>query len=105
MELSDEVRALIDRIEEAIDARDILRFQYEDQAGVASLRTVHPLGLWFWGKVWTMVAWCELRRDFRMFRLDRTDGLVATGERFEPAAERSLAECLRQLEAQYGAQA
>jgi hypothetical protein len=27
----------------------------------ASDRVVRPLGLWFWGKVWTLVAWCELR--------------------------------------------
>ena len=66
---------------------------------------MHPLGLWFWGKVWTLVAWCEAREDFRMFRLDRTTGLMTAGERFTPAAERSLATCLRQYEARYGPQA
>ena len=25
----------------------------------------------FWGKVFTLAAWCELRKDFRSFRLDR----------------------------------
>jgi len=25
----------------------------------------------FFGPVWVLVAWCELRRDFRVFRLDR----------------------------------
>jgi predicted DNA-binding transcriptional regulator YafY len=34
-------------------------------------RTVRPLGLYFWGKVWTLAAWCELRDDFRSFRVDR----------------------------------
>ena len=104
MGLPDEVRMLIDRIEYAIDARDILRFDYLDLKGSATERRVQPLGLWFWGKVWTMVAWCELRGDFRMFRLDRTTGVTATGERFAPTPERSLAECVRQYEARYGAQ-
>jgi predicted DNA-binding transcriptional regulator YafY len=104
MELTDEVRGLIDLIQGAIEARDILRFGYEDRQGVVTERSVQPLGLWFWGKVWTLVAWCETRRDFRMFRLDRTTGLATTGEQFRPASERSLAECLRQYEAQFGPQ-
>jgi predicted DNA-binding transcriptional regulator YafY len=104
MELADEVRALIDLIESAIEARDILRFGYEDQHGAMTERCVHPLGMWFWGKVWTLVAWCETREDFRMFRLDRTTGLAITGVQFRPVAERSLAECLRRYEAQFGAQ-
>lgn len=104
MELTDEVRELIDLVERAIGACDILRFGYEDQQGTKTERSVHPLGLWFWGKVWTLVAWCETREDFRMFRLDRTTGLAITGERFRPAAERSLAKCLRQYEAQFGPQ-
>ena len=36
-----------------------------------------PLGLFFWGKVWTLVAWCELRNDFRNFRVDRMSGIEA----------------------------
>ena len=32
---------------------------------------MRPLGLYFWGKVWTLAAWCELRDDFRSFRVDR----------------------------------
>lgn len=105
MELTDEVRAMIDLVETAIDSRDILRFGYSDQHGARTERRVHPLGLWFWGKVWTLVAWCETREDFRMFRLDRTTGLTPAGKRFTPARDRSLATCLRQYEARYGPQA
>lgn len=105
LELTDEVRDLIDRVDRAVEARDILTFDYLDRQGVATTRRVHPLGLWFWGKVWTMVAWCETRADFRMFRLDRTIDLTATGVSYLPAAERSLAECLRRYEAEHGPQA
>ena len=90
MELTDEVRALIDRIQQAIAACEILRFGYTDQGGASTERNVRPLGLWFWGKVWTLLAWCETRQDFRMFRLDRTRALEGTGECFKPTAERSL---------------
>lgn len=104
MELTDEVRTLIDRIQQAIAASETLRFGYTDQDGVSTDRRVRPLGLWFWGKVWTLLAWCETRDDFRMFRLDRTRALDGTGERFMPTPERSLAECLRRYEREFGPQ-
>lgn len=47
------------------------RFDYTREDGAASARTVWPLGLFYWGSVWTLVAWCELRNDHRSFRLDR----------------------------------
>lgn len=104
MHLTKDVRERIDLVEKAIEAQDILRFGYADRLGAKTERRVNPLGLWFWGKVWTLVAWCETREDFRMFRLDRTTGLALTGEQFKPVAARSLAECLRQYEARYGPQ-
>lgn len=65
------IRATIDALESAVDRPKRVRIAYTDEAGNGTRRTVRPLGLWFWGKVWTLVAWCELREDFRMFRLDR----------------------------------
>jgi len=44
--------------------------------GEASRRLVRPLGLFFWGKVWTLAAWCELREAFRSFRVDRIGEIV-----------------------------
>ena len=104
MDLSDAVRDVIDLVEGAIDTFGIIAFDYQDRGRVTTSRRVHPLGLWFWGKVWTMVAWCETREDFRMFRLDRMMASTRTGETFQPAAERSLAECLRRFEQEFGPQ-
>ncbi len=52
------------------DSRRI-ELRYVSDDGTASVRAVRPLGLYFWGNVWTLAAWCELRADFRSFRLDR----------------------------------
>jgi predicted DNA-binding transcriptional regulator YafY len=27
----------------------------------------------YWGRVWTLTAWCETRDDFRVFRVDLID--------------------------------
>ena len=56
---------------EHLNRRQRLFVTYATEDGTSTQRTIRPLGLWFWGKVWTLVAWCELRDDFRMFRVDR----------------------------------
>lgn len=85
-----ETAARLDAIEAATEAGRLLHLAYRDAEGRPSERTVRPLGLWFWGKVWTLVAWCELRGDFRMFRVDRIDAM-AEGGPFPPDPARSLA--------------
>ena len=61
-----------DVLHEAIGGRRRIVMDYAGEDGRASAdRTVRPLGLYFWGKVWTLAAWCELRDDFRSFRVDR----------------------------------
>lgn len=88
-EMSADLRARIDRFEAAAEASHRLDIAYSDQAGQPSRRTVRPLGLWFWGKVWTAVCWCELRRDFRMFRLDRIETIADAG-RYRPEPGQTL---------------
>ena len=87
--MGEEVRALIDRIEAASQAQVRLDLEYQDQHGVASSRVIRPLGLWFWGRTWTVVGWCELRNDFRMFRLDRIDDMEEIGP-FRPEKGQTL---------------
>jgi len=69
-------------------------FHYTREDGLSSQRTVHPLGLFYWGKVWTLVAWCELRDAFRHFRLDRMVDIAMLDERFEQLPGRTLQEFL-----------
>ena len=62
---------MLDRLDEAIGGRQRLHLAYNRLDGARSERTVRPLGLYYWGKVWTLVVWCEMRDDFRIFRVDR----------------------------------
>jgi predicted DNA-binding transcriptional regulator YafY len=43
----------------------------------------------FWGHVWTLIAWCELRQDFRMFRVDRIETMTE-GATFRVEREKSI---------------
>ena len=100
MEMTDALRERLDAVESATRSRTVLAIVYGDENGAETRRAVQPLGLWFWGKVWTLVAWCELRDDFRMFRLDRITHMVAEDRVFRNLPERSLAEALRRREAE-----
>ena len=97
--LTPDVRARIDEIEQAVEDRRRLFLSYLDAEARPTERTVRPLGLWFWGKVWTLVAWCELRNDFRMFRLDRIRDMDTDGEVFRPERGKTLADFYRTMEA------
>jgi len=87
--LDDATRARLDRLERAADTRTRLSIAYKTEDGTDSERTIRPLGLWFWGKVWTLVGWCELRNDFRMFRVDRIGEMEDVGT-FRPEPGKRL---------------
>ncbi len=97
-EMTPEVRQRIDAIENAVERRQRLALAYLDAEARPTDRTVRPLGLWYWGKVWTLVAWCELRDDFRMFRLDRIAGMEIDGDPFRPERGKTLADFYRAME-------
>lgn len=58
-------------LRKAINQNTTINIEYRKLNGEKSSRTIGPLGLYYWGKVWTLVAWCELRNAFRVFRVDR----------------------------------
>jgi len=79
----------------AIRERRKVRFSYLDRGGVPSRRTIWPLGLFFWGRTWSLAGYCELRQGFRNFRADRLLGLEVLEERFERLEGRRLEDLLR----------
>ena len=83
---------------EAVVARRKLELSYANADGVATKRTVRPLGIFFWGRTWTLAAWCELRRDFRNFRLDRVAAAAILDDTFEDEPGKAL----RDMLARYG---
>jgi predicted DNA-binding transcriptional regulator YafY len=86
---------------EALIARRKLELSYAKADGAATKRTVRPLGIFFWGRTWTLAAWCELREDFRNFRLDRVAASTMLVETFEDEAGKAL----RDMLARYGPEA
>lgn len=62
-----------------------------------STRVIRPLQMEYWGRVWTCSAWCELRKDFRVFRIDKTAACEPTGERFQAEAGKTIEDYLKHV--------
>jgi predicted DNA-binding transcriptional regulator YafY len=55
---------------------------YRDERDRRSRRTVWPVAIGYFQTVRLLVAWCEMRRDFRAFRTDRIEGVEFLDERY-----------------------
>ena len=84
-------------LREAFEARRMLTLDYDSLDNVRSQRRVRPLGVFFWDAVWTLAAWCELRNDFRSFRVDRIVDIAVLDERFRDEAGKTLADLFRRV--------
>lgn len=83
----------------AIHERRVVRLRYVDEAGAESQRRVRALGLYFWGRTWTLGGWCELRQDHRNFRLDRITEAHVTDDVFDLEPPVTLEDYLRAVTA------
>jgi len=77
-----DVASKMAQVRVATDNRKKLQLDYSDAKQQVTQRVIWPLGLFFWGSVWTIGAWCELRQSFRIFRLDRIIELTVLDENF-----------------------
>jgi predicted DNA-binding transcriptional regulator YafY len=91
------LRERLDVLHEACTDRRVLAFGYTREDGQYSEREVRPLALYFWSGVWTLAAWCELRKDFRMFRIDRMQDLHVQQREFVQKKGQRLEDYLRQV--------
>ena len=92
---------VLQQLREAAQAKRLAHITYLDAADRPSERTVRPLGVFYWGKVWTLAAWCETRDAFRSFRVDRIETLDVRERHFADEPGRSLADLLRQYQTEH----
>jgi predicted DNA-binding transcriptional regulator YafY len=91
-------QATLQTLREAAQAHRKVNVQYRDASERSTLRILRPLGCFYWGKVWTLAAWCETRDGFRSFRLDRivsVDLIDGKNGQFKDEPGKRLADYLR----------
>jgi len=84
-------------VRQAIRQRHILEMTYRDLQEKFSTRTIRPLGLVAFEKVWLLTAWCEKKNDFRNFRVDRICDIKNTAKIFPRQKGQELKDYLATL--------
>ena len=79
----------------AVRQRAMVRLRYRDREDRMTDRRVRPLALAFYGPIWLLASWCELRQGFRSFRLDRICDLKILEAQFPVEAGKTLQDFLR----------
>lgn len=74
--------AVLAKLRLAIRTERKLELGYRDLKGGESVRTVWPFALGYFDALHLLVAWCELRQQFRHFRVERILSLKVTDERY-----------------------
>ena len=81
-------------VRSAIHAARKLRIGYLDGQGLRTQRTIWPIAMAYYVDVTLIAAWCELRNDFRHFRVDRIIRSTLLDERFPTDHAKLLADWL-----------
>ncbi len=92
------VRELLGHIRQGIGERRKLQLRYTRADGETSLRIVRPLGLFYWGTTWSFAAWCEMRKGFRNFRIDRIVEWEVLPDTFGQEPGKSLGDYMEAIE-------
>lgn len=81
------LRELHQAIRVACDQKKKVELRYSDAEGNLTERVLWPLGiLGLFGR-WLLVAYCELRQDYRAFRLDRIQQCEVLNDSFQTCPE------------------
>ena len=78
-------------IRDAIRRSRKISLDYVDERGRQTYRTIWPIAVAYYVDTTLIGAWCELRTDYRHFRVDRIAAANVLDERFDPANGRLLA--------------
>jgi predicted DNA-binding transcriptional regulator YafY len=87
------------RVRSQIHAGRKIALCYRDEQGRESQRVVWPVTVGYLETVRHLIAWCELRQDFRSFRTDRVIAAGFLDERYPERPNALRAKWRRRLEA------
>lgn len=83
-------------IQKAVVQREAIQIEYfSNYNDQITKRMVEPIGLFYYSSAWHLIAWCQLRNDYRDFRADRIKDMVNTGRKFDNRNHLSLKEYLK----------
>jgi len=90
---------MVSKIQSLLPQKNLIKLIYHaSYSGESTERVVEPIGLCFYSSQWHLIAFCQLRNDYRDFRTDRIEKLEVTGGKFSKTDHISLDRYLKRLQ-------
>lgn len=83
-------------VRECIRRKQFVTFSYLDLSDQVTERTIRPLALISFSPIWLLAGWCEMRQNFRNFRLDRISDFSVSSQRFRDEKGKALSDYLKE---------
>ena len=88
-------------IQNAVAAKSVIQIEYKNNKEEVSKRRVEPIGLIFYALSWHLIAYCQMRRDYRDFKISRIIRMVDMHDPFTIDEHLPLGEYMKQLPVGY----
>jgi predicted DNA-binding transcriptional regulator YafY len=79
-----------------------VRLCYTNADKVLTERLIWPIGISYYDAARIIIAWCELRQDFRWFRTDRVNSAEVLAEKYPARRNKLLSDWTRRMQAEEG---
>lgn len=96
-----EISIDIEALRDATRNERVISIDYADVEDNRTQRDIQPLAIVFFDRSLVVMAWCELRSDYRSFRIDRIIAMTVTDRSFRPRRVSMLREYLDRVERSY----
>jgi len=88
-------------LQSAVSSKNIIEFDYKNNKEEISRRQAEPIGLIFYAFSWHLIAWCNLRNDYRDFKVSRILKIKNTDLPFNKKDHISLNDYMKMLPVNY----
>ncbi len=88
--MSEDLRAKVNQINQCITRHQQVLLEYFNSSHRSSKRTVYPIKIVVKGSQWYLHAYCTLKNDYRLFKINRIKSLQILDESFNPTQYQSL---------------
>ncbi len=85
----------------AISAKSSIEIEYCNSSNENSKRVVEPIGLIFYAFSWHLIAWCQLRKEYRDFKISRITKIKDLQMPFSKAIHIEVNEYMKLLPVNY----
>lgn len=90
---------MVSKIQSILPLKQLAKITYHaSYSGETNTRIVEPIGLCFYSSQWHLIAFCQLRNDYRDFRTDRIEKMDIVPGRFSRTDHISLQNYLDKLQ-------